>query len=65
MDKQTIQELVNLLGDMKQSEWVRVKRQVDLMFSHEAAKVKLGDTTQLQQNLEVGFNLRRFGEKSD
>lgn len=65
MDKQKIESLVNLLDGMTSSQWSRIKQGVDMMFSYEAAKVKLGNTTQLQQNLEIEFNLRRFGEKSD
>lgn len=65
MDQQTIQNFVDLLKGMNRSEWSRIKQQVDMMFSHEAAKVELGNASQLQQNLEVEFNLRRFGERLD
>lgn len=65
MDKQVIQEIVNLLDGVTNSEWARIKKHVDMMFSSAAAKVELGNTTQLKKNLEVEFNLRRFGEISD
>ncbi|ARK23267.1 hypothetical protein SporoP37_00225 [Sporosarcina sp. P37] len=65
MNQQTIQNLVSLLKGIKHSEWSRIKQQVDMMFSHEAAKVELGDTSQLQHNLEVEFRIRRFGDTSD
>ncbi|PIC72491.1 hypothetical protein [Sporosarcina sp. P17b] len=65
MDKQTIEELVNLLDGISSSDWARIKGQVDWTFSSEAAKVKLGNTPQLKRSLEVEFNLRRFGDTSD
>ncbi|PID03643.1 hypothetical protein CSV67_03090 [Sporosarcina sp. P2] len=65
MEKQTIEELVNLLNGISSSEWGRIKQQVDMVFSSQAAKVRLGNTTQLKRSLEVEFNLRRFGDTSD
>lgn len=63
MDEQKIHELVNLLDGTSQSDWTRIKQHIDMRFSYEAAKVKFGDTPLLKRNLEVEFNLRRFGEK--
>lgn len=63
MDKQTIQQLVSLLEGVNSSEWERISQHVNMKFSSEAAKIKLGNTSQLKRNLEVEFNLRRFGEK--
>lgn len=47
------------------AEWARIKQIVDLEFNRRAAKVTLDDSKELKSRLEVEFNLRRFGDKSD
>lgn len=63
MDKQTIHEITTNLIGLKQYEWAKIKQVVDMTFSSKAAKVELDDSSELNRNLEVEFNLRRFGEK--
>jgi hypothetical protein len=60
-----ISEIVTALAGLKCSEWSRVKQKVDMLYSSKAAKVTLDDSELLKTNLEVEFNLRQFGEKSD
>lgn len=65
MDTNKISEIMTALYGLKQYEWSKVKQQVDMVFSSKAAKVELDDLSELKRNIEVSFNLRRFGEKSD
>ncbi|MCQ6275788.1 hypothetical protein JMM81_12565 [Bacillus sp. V3B] len=61
MTEEQIAILVEQLMGLKQYEWSRIKQQVDMIFSSKAAKVELDDLSELKRNLEVEFNLRRFG----
>lgn len=61
MNEERISILVEQLAGLKQYEWSRIKQQVDMMFSSKAAKVELDDLSELKRNLEIEFNLRRFG----
>ncbi|MEC1714706.1 hypothetical protein [Schinkia azotoformans] len=60
MTKEQIEILAERLIGLKQSEWTRIKQQVDMIFSSKAAKVELDDLSELKKTLEVGFNLRRY-----
>lgn len=61
MNEQTITKITSALQGLKQHEWIRVKQQVDMIFSSKAAKVELDDLSELKRNLKVAFNFQRFG----
>ncbi|WP_127580953.1 hypothetical protein [Paenibacillus koleovorans] len=65
MTKDQIQILVAQLAGLNQHEWLRIKQQVDMIYSSKVAKIELDDLVVLQRNLEVEFKLRRFGDTSD
>ncbi|GBG09466.1 hypothetical protein PAT3040_04112 [Paenibacillus agaridevorans] len=65
MDSERIKAIVSALNGLRAQEWARVKQQVDMLYSFQAAKVQFDDLEQLKTNLEYEFKLRRFGEKSD
>ena len=65
LEEKDIYLLLQAIDGINSSQWSRIKQNVDLYFSSKAAKVVLDDSTKLKRNLEVEFNLRRFGEKLD
>lgn len=65
MNEEKIQQFLQAIEGIKMHEWSRIKQKVDMHFSSEAAKVQLDDSPELKRNLEVEFNLRRFGEKNE
>lgn len=65
MEKNKIAIIAEQLTGLTASQWVRIKQIVDSEFSSRAAKVKIDDSKELKHRLEVEFNLRRFGDKSD
>lgn len=65
MKKGKIQELLRVIEGISYSDWTKIRQQVDMHFSSKAAKIELDDSPELKRNLEVAFNLRRFGEKLD
>ena len=65
MNTNKIEKLLEVLEGINSSEWSRIKQHIDLQFSSRAAKVELDDSTELKRNLQIAFNLRRFGEKLD
>lgn len=60
MTKEQIAILVEQFKGLKQYEWVRIKQQIDMIFSSKAAKVELDDLEELKRNLELEFNFRRY-----
>ncbi|ANU28418.1 hypothetical protein I858_015620 [Planococcus versutus] len=65
MDKNKIQEILQAIEGINFSDWSRFKARVDSHFSSKADKLVLDDSSKLKINLEVDFNLRRFGDRSD
>lgn len=52
MNKNKIEQLTNFLNGITQSEWNRVKQNVDILFSSKAVKLHFDDLEQLQANLK-------------
>lgn len=65
MDKRKIVILTEQLSGLSRMEWSRIKQVVDMEFNFRAAEVTLDDPKGLKKRLEIEFNLRRFGDKSD
>lgn len=63
MTEEKIRHFLQAIEGIKMHEWAQIKQKVDMHFSSKAAKVQLDDSSELKRNLEVEFNLRRFGEK--
>lgn len=57
MNKNKIEQLTNFLDGITQSEWNRVKQNVDILFSSKAAKVEFDDSELLQVNLKQEFRI--------
>ncbi|MGM5473825.1 hypothetical protein [Bacillus pumilus] len=55
MNNNKIEQLTNFLDGITQSEWNRVKQNVDILFSSKAAKVEFDDSELLNKNLKREF----------
>lgn len=57
MNNNKIEQLTNFLDGITQSEWNRVKQNVDILFSSKVAKVEFDDSELLQTNLKQEFRI--------